>query len=67
MACKGVISVQTKDACLNSHVIGQAFFSKSLLLDHGRARSVRTVALCTAGDAVLQPIAEGLDVEIVVD
>lgn len=66
VAGKNVISVQTKAARLDSHVIGQAFFSQRLLRDHGKARSVRTVALCTADDAVLRPIAEGLGVEVVV-
>ncbi|MEZ4437027.1 MAG: hypothetical protein R3F65_31920 [bacterium] len=66
VAGKDVISVQTKAARLDSHVIGQAFFSERLLRDHGKARSVRTVALCTADDAVLRPIAEGLGVEVVV-
>lgn len=66
VAGKDVISVQTKLCRLSIHLIGQAFFSRELLLRHAAARSVRTVALCTADDAVLRPVAEALGVEVVV-
>lgn len=63
---KEIICVQTKAGPLSVHLIGQAFFSRKLLLRHGSARSVRTVALCTADDTVLRPIAEDLNIEVVV-
>lgn len=66
VAGKDVVCVQTKAARLGVHLIGQAFFSRILLLRHARARSVRTVALCTADDAVLGPIARSLGIEVVV-
>lgn len=63
---KDIICVQTKAARLCVHLIGQAFFSRKLLLCHGSVRSVRTVALCSADDAVLGPIAQDLGIEVVV-
>jgi hypothetical protein len=52
-----VIVVQTKARRLGMHLMGQTFFSAELVRKHG-ARSVRSVALCTADDAVLRPLLE---------
>jgi hypothetical protein len=67
-----LIVVQTKTGRLGMSVLGQALFSRLLmnrLLTNDRIapRSVRTVALCAADDAVLRPLAERFDIEIVVD
>lgn len=51
---RDIICVQTKAATLSVHLIEQAYFSKELLLRHGRARTVQTVALCTADSLTLR-------------
>jgi len=47
--------------------LGQALFSRELIKERFSPRSVRTVALCAAGDAVLRPIAERFGIKVVVD
>jgi hypothetical protein len=49
------------------YLLGQAFFSPELINHRFSPRSVRTVALCGADDAVLRPIAERFRIEVVVD
>jgi len=61
-----VVSIQTKASRLGMNVLGQALFSAELLRDAG-ARHVRTIALCTADDGVLRPLAVKHGIEIVVD
>jgi hypothetical protein len=41
--------------------------SRLLIENHCSPRTVRTVALCGANDAVLRPLAERFGIEIVVD
>ncbi len=48
------------------NVLGQALFSAELLRQTG-ARGVRTIALCTADDEVLRPLAMRYGIEVVVD
>jgi len=62
-----LIVVQTKARRLGMYLLGQALFSRSLIEDRFKPRSIRTVALCAANDAVLSPIAERFGIEIVVD
>jgi hypothetical protein len=49
------------------YLLGQAFFSRELIDNRLKPKSVRTVALCALDDAVLRPIAERYGVEVVVD
>lgn len=63
---KDVIAVQTKDSRLGMYLLGQAFFTRILLMRHCGARSVRTVALCTRDDAALNPIATEMGIEVVI-
>lgn len=63
---RDVVCVQTKKSRLGMYLLGQALFSKELLLRHCGARSVRTVAICTKDDDVLRPIAEAWGIEVVV-
>jgi hypothetical protein len=42
-------------------------FSRLLIATRFAPKSVRTVALCAADDAVLHPLAEGLGIEVVMD
>jgi hypothetical protein len=62
-----LIIVQAKTNRLGMYLLGQAFFSRELVRTRSKPKSVRTVALCTADDAVLRPIAEGFDIEVVVE
>jgi hypothetical protein len=66
VADQDVIVIQTKASRLGMYLMGQAFFSRELIADH-RPRSVRTVALCTATDARLQPLCDQYGIEVVVD
>lgn len=54
---RDVISVQTKAKRLGMLLMGQCLFSRDLVRAMG-ARSVRSVALCTADDSVLRPLLE---------
>jgi hypothetical protein len=62
-----IVIVQTKALRLGMYLLGQAFFSRELIKDRFAPRSVRTVALCAIDDAVLRPIAERFNIEVVVD
>ena len=62
-----LIVVQTKATRLGMYLMGQAFFSRELIRKRFAPRSVRTVALCAIDDAVLRPIADSFDIEVVVD
>ncbi len=48
------------------NVLGQALFSAAILR-HAGLKEVRTIALCTADDEVLRPLAMDYGVEVVVD
>ena len=61
-----IIVVQTKAKRLGMYLLGQALFSRLLIEKFFAPKSLRTVALCAADDAVLRPIAEGYGIEIVV-
>jgi hypothetical protein len=61
-----VIVVQTKGSRLGMYLLGQAYFSKLLVERRFKPRSVRSVAVCTATDAALEPIAAEHGVEVVV-
>jgi hypothetical protein len=62
-----LIVVQTKASRLGMYLLGQALFSRLLIEDRFAPRSVRTVALCAADDAVLRPLAVRFGIEVVVD
>ena len=49
------------------YLLGQAFFSRELINRRFSPPSLCTVALCADSDAVLYPIAERHDIEVVVD
>ena len=57
LAGRDVIAVQSKHRRLGMTVAGQAVFSKELL-KRFKPRSIRSVAVCTADDAVLRPLLE---------
>lgn len=64
---RDVIAVQTKAKRLDTPLIGQAYCSLRILKRHHKARKVRSIALCTADDTILHPIAKRLGIEVVVD
>ena len=66
LARQDVVVIQTKASRLGMNVLGQALFSAELLRQAG-ARGVRTIALCTADDEVLRPLAMRYGIEVVVD
>ena len=57
LAGRDVIAVQSKYRRLGMTVAGQTLFSKELL-KRFKPRSIRSVAVCTADDAVLRPLLE---------
>ena len=59
--------MQTKAKRRGMYLMGQALFSRVLVKKHCSPRSLRTVALCGADDAVLHPIAKRFGIEVVVD
>ncbi|MEX2515818.1 MAG: hypothetical protein WD572_02740 [Gammaproteobacteria bacterium] len=62
---KDIVVVQTKAKRLGMYLIGQAVFS-ALLMERLRPRSIHSVAICTKGDSVLEPLAEEHGIEVVV-
>jgi hypothetical protein len=66
LAGHDVVVIQTKANRLGMNLLGQALFSAELLRDAG-ARRLRTIALCTADDEVLRPLAVRYGIEVVVD
>jgi predicted RecB family endonuclease len=66
VAGKDIVCVQTKAGRLGMYLLGQAFFSRLLLLRKCGARTVRTVAVCNQDDDVLRPLAEEMGIEVVV-
>jgi hypothetical protein len=62
---KDVIVIQTKASRLGMYLMGQAYFSKILISDF-KPKSIRTVAICTQGDSVLEPIAKANGIEVVI-
>ena len=60
-----IVVIQTKAYRLGMYLLGQALFSRHLMMPF-RPRSVNTVAICTKGDAVLEPLAMGYGIKVVV-
>jgi hypothetical protein len=60
-----IIVIQSKAARLGMYLLGQAVFS-ARLMERFRPASIRTVAICTKGDALLEPLAKEYGIEVVV-
>ncbi len=61
---KDVVVIQSKNNRLGMYLMGQALFSRQLILAKG-AKSVRSVAVCRKDDKVLRPMLlknEGIEV-----
>jgi len=62
-----VIVIQCKAHRLGMYLMGQALFSRDLVLKCHKPRSVRSIALCNADDSLLRPLLEsheGLEVVV---
>ena len=62
---KDIVVIQAKASRLGMYLLGQALFSLELLKLHN-PKSIRTVAICTAGDSVLESLAHKYGIEVVV-
>jgi len=63
---KEIIVVQTKAERLGMYLMGQAIFSRDLM-KRFKPKHVHSVAICTKGDSVLEPLLKRYkDVELVV-
>lgn len=62
---KDIIVVQTKANTLGMYLMGQALFSKELMLEY-EPSSVKTVAICKASDPVMEALCEKYNIEVVV-
>lgn len=52
---KDIIVVQTKASRLGMYLMGQAVFSLELMKRY-KPRSIKSVALCTKSDSILEPL-----------
>jgi hypothetical protein len=62
---KDIIVVQTKKTRLGMYLMGQAFFSRELMRRF-EPSSIRTVAICGAGDPQMEALCSQFDIEVVV-
>ena len=62
---RDIVVIQTKASRLGMYLLGQALFSRHLMMPF-RPSSVDTVAICTKGDAVLEPLAAEYGIKVVV-
>lgn len=62
---KDIVVVQTKASRLGMNLLGQAVFSGQLMKAF-HPKSIKSVAICTSGDSVLEPLAVEYGVEVIV-
>ena len=62
---RDIVVIQTKAERLGMYLLGRALFSRHLMMPF-RPRSIDTVAICTKGDAVLEPWAAAYGIKVVV-
>lgn len=62
---KDVICIQTKASRLGMGLLGQSYFSQFLIQQH-QPKSIRSVAICSKTDAVLEALAKEHGVVVVV-
>lgn len=62
---KDIICIQTKAKRIGMYLMGQAFFSIELLKRYN-PRSIKSVAICSKADSVLEPICKKYGIEVVV-
>ena len=62
---QNIVIVQTKAKRLGMYLLGQALFSIHLM-EPFLPRSIQSVAICTKGDAVLEPLAQKYGIKVVI-
>jgi len=62
---KDIIVIQTKASRLGMNLMGQAIISAKLM-ENFAPRSIRSVAICTAGDKVLEALLPEYGIELVI-
>ena len=62
---KDIVVVQTKASRLGMNLLGQAVFSAQLMKAF-HPKSIKSVAICTKGDSVLERLAAKYGVEVIV-
>ncbi|MDA1369853.1 MAG: hypothetical protein O2971_03700 [Proteobacteria bacterium] len=62
---RDVICIQTKGSRLGMYLMGQAFFSRELLMKLNPL-SIRTVAICSKNDELMSELCAAQDIEVVV-
>ena len=62
---KNIIVLQTKANRLGMNLMGQAIISKKLM-ERFEPNSIRSVAICTVGDSVLEPLLKDYGIELVI-
>jgi hypothetical protein len=62
---KNIIVLQTKANRLGMNLMGQAIISKKLM-ERFEPKSIRSVAICTEGDSVLEPLLKDYEIELVI-
>ena len=66
VSVKDIIVIQTKAKRLGMYLMGQAVFSMELMKKFN-PRSIKSVAICTKGDDVLEPLLQSYpNVEVVI-
>ena len=59
-----LLVIQAKRGRLGMNLLGQALFSRELMLRRFRPKTAKAIALCEMDDPVLRPIAEDFGIEI---
>jgi len=62
---KDIIVIQTKASRLGMNLMGQAIISAKLM-EKFEPRSIRSVAICTAGDKILEALLPEFGIELVI-
>ncbi len=62
---KNIIVLQTKANRLGMNLMGQAIISKKLM-ERFEPNSIRSVAICTEGDSILEPLLKDYGIELVI-
>ena len=62
---KDIIIIQTKAKKLSMSLLGQALFSREILTSF-KPKSIRTVAICTKNDQLLEELAIKYDINVIV-
>ena len=65
IAGRDIVVIQTKASRLAMYLLGQTLFPHHLM-EPFAPKSVRSVAVCTRGDATLEPLAARYGIEVVV-